>query len=232
MLGWHKDDVHHILKKNLPHLLSFAPRPPRIFVPLCGKTKDMAYLASLESVGGVVGLDGVEKALSEFAKENPDLAIDMDAGEDVGPFVKYGGKKISLIQADFFEIDATILGGRVDVVWDRASVVAIRPELREKYVEKLGSILKPGGVALFATLDRRAGTEEGRADGPPFSVDLMEMRRLFEKADWVDKLILQGEFNEFEKNPSSEMRWTKKGVTSMFELEIIVKAKGVIASEA
>jgi len=57
----------------------------RIFVPLCGKTIDMAYLASLSSSSNnndnnsilleVVGIEGIRVAIKEFIEEHPGLNI-------------------------------------------------------------------------------------------------------------------------------------------------------------
>jgi len=58
--------------------------PQRIFVPLCGKTIDMAYLASLSSSNDndnnsslleVVGMEGIRVAIEEFIEEHPGLNI-------------------------------------------------------------------------------------------------------------------------------------------------------------
>ena len=73
----------------------------RVFVPLCGKTIDMAYLTS--KVGQVVGVDGIEMALKQFASEQPELQIE-NKGVQNG-FGRFVGKKITLLRGDFFELD-------------------------------------------------------------------------------------------------------------------------------
>jgi hypothetical protein len=40
-----------------------------------GKTIDMPYLAGLEQVHSVVGVEGVPLAIEEFIKENPELKM-------------------------------------------------------------------------------------------------------------------------------------------------------------
>ena len=40
-----------------------------------GKTMDMPYLAGLEQVQTVVGVEGVPLAIEQFIKENPELKM-------------------------------------------------------------------------------------------------------------------------------------------------------------
>ena len=42
---------------------SFSSTPVDVFVPLCGKSLDMKYLAQNSGVAEVVGIDGVSKAI-------------------------------------------------------------------------------------------------------------------------------------------------------------------------
>jgi len=47
-------------------------------------------------------------------------------------FTTFNGKKTTMLQGDFFLLDAAAAGGPVDRVWDRGSLVAIEPSLRER----------------------------------------------------------------------------------------------------
>ena len=182
----------------------------------------MAFLAKHESVGEVVGIDGIRKALTEFADENPDL--ELKEADTIKAVEKLTGKGITLLRGDMFDLDDDMTGGKFDVVFDRASIVAIRPELREKYVSVIGKLLKPGGTILLVTIDRRAGTEEGVSAGPPFSVNEDEVRRLYGNQAWVKSIVKLDENNEF-KDEESKSRWTMQGVTSLFEPCFLITAK-------
>ena len=178
----------------------------KILVPLCGKTIDLAHLASQKHVQ-VVGVDGIRKALETFTKEHPSLEI-----EPVSPcdkFERFKGKDIELLKGDFFDLDETTTGGRFDAIWDRASIIAIQPELRELYVETISKVLKPGGTLLLSALERRTGTEEGINAGPPFSVSEKEVRRLYESQDWVESVELLEEIDQFERKPSDKERFSQ-----------------------
>ncbi len=65
-LGWHLDHIHETLVKYGSHIVPDADtcsgEGVKILVPLCGKTNDLAHLASQKHVQ-VVGVDGVRKAL-------------------------------------------------------------------------------------------------------------------------------------------------------------------------
>jgi thiopurine S-methyltransferase len=114
---------------------------------------------------------------------------------------------------------------RFDAVWDRASIIAIEPHLREKYVETMSRVIRPGGTLLVSTLDRRTGTDEGRNSGPPFSVPEAEVRRLYEGQDWVESVTLVEETDQFAKSPADGERFSSSGRTSMYNLLFVIKAK-------
>jgi Thiopurine S-methyltransferase (TPMT). len=203
-----------------------AADPVNIFVPLCGKTVDMAFLATHPGVKEVVGVDGIREALVEFAQEHSDLGIQQV--DSIPAFEKYKGKNISLLKGNFFDLEklqqVQQVAGPFDGILDRASMVAIDPSLRESYVNILGKLLKPGGCILLITFDRRAGTPEGRNAGPPFSVDDEEVRRLYGKLDWVESITKLDEKDELD-NDESKKRWLSQGVESLFELVYVIQAK-------
>lgn len=215
-LGWQRAEVNHgLLKYGMVKDDSCPVGGMRWFVPLCGKTVDMAYLASQETTAEVVGIDGIQKALDEFAKEHPDLQVQPNGTVAEGQFTKMTGKKISLLKGDYFAITPEVTGDKFDAVQDRASMVAIDPSLREDYVKIIGQLLKPGGKILLNTIERRTGEEEALKKGPPFPIIEAEVRRLYEGLDRVKSITLLEEINEFERSPEDKDRF--EGVTSMYE---------------
>lgn len=102
---WHKLSVDRSLEEKLSDQTLKLPSNARVLVPLCGKSVDMAYLSRLDQVQQVVGVDGIRKALEEFATENPDLNV-----QPVAPlpkFEKLQGQSILLLKGDFFDLDET-----------------------------------------------------------------------------------------------------------------------------
>ena len=65
----------------------------RVFVPLCGKTLDMVYLAN--RAGDLYGVEGIQTALEEFVEEHPELQIQKKGVSNAdGIFERYEGQKI------------------------------------------------------------------------------------------------------------------------------------------
>jgi len=233
-LGWHQAEPHPFLVKhgselNIADLVgddscSGDTEPSRILFPLCGKTVDMAFLAEMKGVSEVVGVDGIRKALTEFIDENPHLEI--KGSDSKKAFERFEGKSISLLKGDFFDIDDDVTNGKFDGIFDRGSIVAIQPSLREHYVGVMGKLLKPGGSIVMVTVDRREGSEEGKSAGPPFGINGDEINRLYKDLDWVESITKLDEKNEFH-DEESKSRWTMQGVDSLFELVYLVKKKSI-----
>jgi thiopurine S-methyltransferase len=180
-------------------------RSKRVFVPLCGKTVDLAYLTTLADE--VVGVEGIRMALEQFAKEQPQLNISTESTTTTTDgFERFQGDKITLLKGDFFELDATKTDGKFDLIFDRASMVAIEPKLRQAYVDVLGSLLAEGGTILLVVLERK-GTEEGMKMGPPFSVSEAAVREQYEDKDWVETVKLLEQSDQLETKPEDRERF-------------------------
>ena len=190
----------------------------RVFVPLCGKTIDMAYLTS--KVGQVVGVDGIEMALEQFASEQPELQIE-NKGVQNG-FGRFVGKKITLLRGDFFELDEEKTSGRFETIFDRASMVAIKPELRESYIDVMGKLIAKGGAILLVVLERR-GSEEAMKKGPPFSIPEDTVRDLYEGLEWVESITLLGQEDQLIRNPEDKERYAD--LDQLLETVYLIHAK-------
>mmetsp|Transcript_32530 Transcript_32530/g.68397 ORF Transcript_32530/g.68397 Transcript_32530/m.68397 type:complete len:301 (-) Transcript_32530:53-955(-) len=268
-LGWHKDDVNPHLQKYTNLLFGSednlaADEGTRIFVPLCGKSVDLAYLASHPKISHVVGIDIVRNAAEDFASEHPDLLMEEiqlneceveieegqkcdnanDSANEISQSVKstFRGTSLSFLIGDLFSfltmnsIDrANILTEGmpssapteylVDAIYDRASMVAIKPSLRKDYVTLMGELLRPGGVILLVSLDRRkATTDAAKKDGPPFSINEAEIREIYESQPWVESVTLLDEVNDLSSDADRE-RWEKKGVFELYELVFLIRKK-------
>jgi len=202
----------------------------RIFVPLCGKSVDMAFLAKEEYVDRVIGIEGIRNAILEFIQEQPDLNIkeqhqSSDSSISSQLFETFVGNKITLLKGDFFDVLQTT-DISVDVIWDRASMVAIIPSLREQYVKLLKHIIKPGGTILLCALDKRTGTKEGIQSGPPFSLTEKDIRHHFNDKDWIESITILEEIDDFAtRDNGGKEKFLKAGVTSMYEMIYEIKTK-------
>ncbi len=167
-IGFHQPHVHAQLQKLWPGLK--LPEGRTVFVPLSGKTRDMAWLA--ERGHKVIGAELSEVAVRDFFAECGLLpAITRSAAFQVfeaGPFKIY--------QGDFFALQEDALRD-VAVCYDRAAMIALPPEMRPRYAEKLASLLPPETVILVISLEY----PEGQIKGPPFSVTREEVRALYDR---------------------------------------------------
>lgn len=196
-IGFHQDRINPYLRQFWP-ALSLAPGS-RIFVPLCGKSRDMLWLRAqgLE----IVGVEISRLAVEAFFEEN-DLRASVTTQ---GAFRVYEAEGIRLYCGDFFDLTAADLAG-VSAVYDRASLVALPPEMRPAYAEHLLGLLTPGTKTLLVAFDY----PQHEMDGPPFSVQEPEVRMLYERA--CDIRLLHSE-DILDREP----RFRDKGVTRLQE---------------
>ena len=104
-------------------------------------------------------------------------------------------------------------------------MVAINPSLRNDYATYMGDILRPGGVMLLVTIDRRKVTNDAsKSDGPPFSIDESDVRQLYESQGWVDTVELLEEVDDLTTDDDKK-RWEKKGVLELHELVFVIRKK-------
>lgn len=175
-LGFHQEDYNPPLLRHW-HSLDL-PAAARVFVPLCGKSKDMLWLA--QQGYEVLGVELSELAVRSFFKEH-----DLDAVQDsIGPFTRYSLDRIQVLCGDFFQLSPELLHGVV-AVFDRASLIALPAAMRIRYVDKLKALLQPGIKTLMLTL----GHEEGLFSAPPHAVYDDEVRALYQP--WCDVEFLE-----------------------------------------
>lgn len=188
------------------------PAAARVFVPLCGKAVDMAHLArQTDAISQVVGVEGITKAIEEFAQEQPDLELTkeeelhgMKTNPSVG-YTRYSGNNIMILEGDFFQLDEIVTDGRFQAIFDRGSLVAIDPTLRSAYVTVMSKLMAPKGRILLVVIERQSGTDEDLT-GPPFSVSEAEVHRLYGEQPWVESITLLDDNGEKERNQGTNRR--------------------------
>lgn len=165
-IGFHLGEVNPYLVEYWPSLKLHAGS--RIFVPLCGKSLDLLWLA--EQGYDVIGIEISPIAVQAFFKENrltPNV-------EQHGAFEVWNVDNITLICGDFFELSGAQLG-EVAAVYDRASLVALPVDMRNAYVEHLTELCSLDIPRLLITLDY----DQQIMSGPPFAVSDDEIRQLY-----------------------------------------------------
>ena len=155
-IGFHLDSVNPLLIKYADKL-QLGPGQ-QVFVPLCGKTQDLIWLA--EQGYRVFGIELSQVAVDAFFAEN-----------NLNPYkVKKDGMTlyqaglITLVCGDFFQLTATQMVN-VAAVYDRAAFIALPEEMRPAYSQHL-NLLCSKQARLLVTLDY----EQSEMAGPPFAV--------------------------------------------------------------
>ena len=173
-IGFHRDTPHPSLEQHW-HSLAVAA-PAIVFVPLCGKSLDMAWLA-----GKGYRVRGVE--LSQIAID------DFFAGQDLtpatrseGPFTVSKAGPFELWCGDLFALPSTALDD-VDAIYDRASLIALPPPTQAAYAKWLSTTLGTAPILLISL-----AYNETEMNGPPFSIPEQQIRRLFADSFQLDVL--------------------------------------------
>jgi len=138
-----------------------------VFVPLCGKSIDMLWLAQSYRV---LGVELSPIACEAFFEENH-LQVNVSK---IDGFQVYQGERITILSGDFFDLDKNRLK-HVRAVYDRAALVALPGLLRAKYVQKLHEVLTTTVDLLLITVSYN----QSEMDGPPYSVNEKEVHDLF-----------------------------------------------------
>ena len=174
-VGFHQSSVHPFLERWWPTL--GVPAGSRVYVPLCGKSLDMAWLAGR-------GLRIIGSELSPIAIR--DFFIDQGlepARTTGGLFVRHAAGPYEILEGDALTLAPEILGS-VDAVYDRAALVALPPEMRPLYTESMARLIAPGVAMLLVAFEY----PQEMKGGPPFSVDAAEIYASFGDAFAVETL--------------------------------------------
>ena len=203
--GFHQDEVNPYLRQFWKELR--LARDSVVFVPLCGKSRDMLWLRSQGHQ--VLGVELSPIAAQAFFKENgytPQHA-------SLGKFDRYEADGICILCGDFFDLTGDALA-QVAAVYDRASLIALPPEMRERYVRHLSSILAHATQMLLVTVDYPP--EE--MQGPPFSVTAGEVNALYrERAE----LRLLAHLDVLAQNPRFRERGLSRLQENIFLLSLL-----------
>lgn len=194
-IGFHRDGVLPLLEKHWPSLGLAADS--RVFVPLCGKSLDMAWLAARGH--RVLGVELSPLAVGQFFEENGLVPATRES--PLGTHFTAG--PIEIICGDAFALDAQTLADCAGV-YDRAALIALPQPMRDTYVGELHARLPAGCRGLLVTLEYPPDEKAG----PPFSVDADEVRRLYGR-DW------QVEQLERRDILATEPRFAAEGVTAL-----------------
>lgn len=204
-IGFHQEEINPYLRRYWP-ALGLAPGAS-VFVPLCGKSRDMLWLR--DHGHPVIGVEIVPRAVEAFFAENA-LAVER---REHGPFTLWQGEGIRIYQGDVFNLGAAELKD-VGGVYDRASLIALPPPLRRSYAAHLRALLPAGLDVLLITMDY----PQLEMDGPPFAVTEQEVSALYGEHFRIEQLCSE---DILSANP----RFKEQGLSSLAEKVYILRAQ-------
>ncbi|SHM97980.1 thiopurine S-methyltransferase [Pseudomonas asturiensis] len=156
-IGFHQAEVNEDLRAFWPGLA--LEQGARVLVPLCGKSRDMSWL--IEQGWYVVGVELSQTAVEGyFAGHTLQPQV-----RQCGGFSVYSAPGIEIWCGDFFALTSQEIG-TCSAFYDRAAMIALPSDMRERYVRQLERLMPSVCRGLLITLDY----DQSELDGPPFSV--------------------------------------------------------------
>jgi thiopurine S-methyltransferase len=185
-IGFHEPEGNALLVKYSSFLIgddSPSSSSSRIFVPLCGKTRDIGWL--LAQGCEVVGAELSEVAITQLFEE---LGVEPTISTSTNGKV-YTKDGLTIFVGDIFKLTSSDIGD-VTGVYDRAALVALPSPLREQYSAHLIAITQCA-PQLIISFDY----DQNEMAGPPFSVNEKTVDSLY-SADYniqrLERSVLEG----------------------------------------
>lgn len=170
-IGFHQSSYHPMLKQFGKFF-----KPGNVLVPLCGKSLDMLYLASLNHK--VIGVELSPIACRDFFKENGISYLETKLQD----FILFESEYVTLWCGDFFNLPEDVWANTTGL-YDRAALVALPKDIREKYAAEIVKRSKNIETLLISF-----EYPEDAIEGPPFSVPEDEIKSIFRPLN-VHKLL-------------------------------------------
>jgi len=200
---WEKNEIAFHEKKPNAFLRKYFNATMKdsniVFVPLCGKTRDIEWLVS--EGYKVVGVELSEIAIEQLLytmKRTPEVT-------DMGPLRRYSSNNLNIFSGDIFNLSAEILG-KVDCVYDRAALVAMPEKMRRAYTEHLVDITH-GSDQFLVCFEY----DQQKMKGPPFSISQEHLREYYSnnyEISLLEQTIVEGKLKR--KVDAVEHAWWLK----------------------
>lgn len=165
-IGFHQKQIHDLLIRHWSKL--GAASGTSVFVPLCGKSLDMAWLASQGH--RVIGTELSELAIDAFYSSQGLVPAESYSGS----FAVKRAAPYELWLGDHFALPASATSN-IGAVYDRAALVAMPRTMQSQYAAKLAEQTPRGVAVLLVSLDY----DPSDMTGPPFPVPNRHIVSLF-----------------------------------------------------
>lgn len=173
-IGFHEGTANALLVAYVERL-GLKPGA-RILLPLCGKTRDIAWL--LSQGYRVAGAELSALAITQLFQE---LGVEPSI-EKTGALDLYRGPNLDIFVGDIFALTRETLGA-VDAVYDRAALVAFPPDMRARYAAHLLAISNAAPQLLI-----NFEYDQSLIAGPPFSVSGADILSYYRDSHRVARL--------------------------------------------
>ena len=120
-----------------------------------------------------------------------------------------------LFQGDIFELTRQTIGD-ISAVYDRAAIVALPPDIQQRYAELLTALTPPNAYLFVISLSY----DQSEIDGPPFSTPEDVVTQLF--AANFDVVRIEHNHDALEGSKNLEQR----GLTQLTESLYVLKRRG------
>ena len=183
-IGFHEPSGNPFLVKYADAILNTSPAlPPRIFVPLCGKTRDIEWLLSQQCQ--VMGAELSEIAIQQLFEE---LGVIPTIREFAHGKV-YQKDTLTVFVGDIFTLTKNDIGP-ISAVYERAALVALPEALRAQYTQHIVALTQcaPQLIVSFEY-------DQNAMPGPPFSVSEDTVTSLYRehyKVECIERSNLEG----------------------------------------
>ena len=162
-IAFHQSEANPLMVKYFSEL-SLA-EGSRIFIPLCGKTHDIAWLLTNDYC--VAGAELSKIAIEQLFAE---LGV-VPKKSSIGKLEHYSATNIDVFVGDIFDLSRNLLGP-VNAIYDRAALVALPLEMRKQYTNHLMQITGKAPQLLISYV-----YDKSAIDGPPFSISNEEVKQ-------------------------------------------------------
>jgi len=156
---FHQRTANSLLVRFWPALQ--LPSASRVFVPLCGKSLDMLWLA--QQGHHVIGVELSPVAVRAFFEENS-LHVKK---RRCGDFTLWQSGRISILCGDYFSLRASDIGA-IGSIYDRAALTALPADIRQRYIAHQCKIVMPVSTIFLLTIE---DAESGDTQEQSFGVD-------------------------------------------------------------
>ena len=165
-IGFHALHPHN----GLVEYFNLLGPPPgsRVFLPLCGKSLDIHWF--IKNKYSVLGVELSRLAVEQLFVE---LGIEPVVSSLSAEVTVFEGANIKIFVADIFSLTAAMLGP-VDVIYDRAALVALPQATALRYTQHLMQLTRCADQFLVCV-----EYDQARLSGPPFAVMEHDLERYY-----------------------------------------------------